>query len=203
MSYRLIVMDPPWGTDRGGGGRGAQEHYQLARAGDEWRIVMMSGAFRPHEDGCLVWCWCTALSRHLVPTLFERLGVRDTGCEMVWCKGEVVLLAEQREPGTVVHRAELVQQVGLGQYVMTGHEYARLGVVGRVPTPVPYRPMSWLLSKRGRHSAKPDEAYAEWLEMARALWPDEDLRAIELFARDARPGWEAWGNEAPAAPVEA
>jgi N6-adenosine-specific RNA methylase IME4 len=29
-----------------------------------------------------------------------------------------------------------------------------------------------------------------------------ELPKIELFARQARPGWEAWGNEAPPDPGE-
>lgn len=39
-----------------------------------------------------------------------------------------------------------------------------------------------------RHSAKPSEFY----DMVRRVSPGPHL---ELFARDARPGWDAWGNE--------
>jgi hypothetical protein len=42
---------------------------------------------------------------------------------------------------------------------------------------------------RGAHSRKPDEAY----EMIEAMYPS--LPKIELFARHARAGWAAWGNE--------
>jgi N6-adenosine-specific RNA methylase IME4 len=42
---------------------------------------------------------------------------------------------------------------------------------------------------RREHSRKPDEAY----EMVEAMYPE--LPKIELFARQARPGWRAWGNE--------
>ena len=40
----------------------------------------------------------------------------------------------------------------------------------------------------GEHSRKPDEAY----ELIERMYPE--LPKIE-FARQARPGWAAWGNE--------
>jgi N6-adenosine-specific RNA methylase IME4 len=42
---------------------------------------------------------------------------------------------------------------------------------------------------RREHSRKPDEAY----ELIERIYPD--LPKIELFARNARPGWQAWGNQ--------
>jgi N6-adenosine-specific RNA methylase IME4 len=41
------------------------------------------------------------------------------------------------------------------------------------------------------HSRKPDELYA----IIERAYPE--LAKIELFARHARPGWMAWGDEAP------
>jgi hypothetical protein len=46
---------------------------------------------------------------------------------------------------------------------------------------------------RREHSRKPDEAYV----IIERMYPN--LPKIELFARHARTGWEAWGNEAPSA----
>jgi hypothetical protein len=52
-------------------------------------------------------------------------------------------------------------------------------------------------AQRGvRHSRKPDEAY----EMIERMYPE--LPKIELFARQARAGWAAWGNEAGEFPQE-
>ena len=186
MTRRLITLDPPWGTDRGGGKitRGANKHYDLVAAGDEWKVVVLSEAFDPDERGCLVWCWYTTLSRRLVPTLFSRLGIRDTGAEMIWVK------VKRSVSGFAIRK-------GLGQYVHMGHEYARLGVIGEVSTPVPYRPPSVILADRGEHSAKPDEAYIEWLKMAQGVWPDEEISALAMFERTARPGYDVWGDEAP------
>ena len=63
-----------------------------------------------------------------------------------------------------------------------------------MPCPLPAnRPASMIRVARREHSRKPDEAY----ELIERMYPD--LPKIELFARQAREGWAAWGNQAPAA----
>jgi len=44
---------------------------------------------------------------------------------------------------------------------------------------------------RGRHSQKPAVLY----ELIERMYPQASK--LELFARTARPGWDAWGKEAP------
>ena len=50
--------------------------------------------------------------------------------------------------------------------------------------------------RRGKHSVKPVEAY-EYIE---AMFPAP--AKLELFARNARPGWVVWGNESESGPSE-
>lgn len=47
-----------------------------------------------------------------------------------------------------------------------------------------------IVAPRAEHSRKPAEQY----DRLAALFGN-DLRCIELFARQTRPGWTAWGNE--------
>ena len=47
-----------------------------------------------------------------------------------------------------------------------------------------------------RHSQKPDEVRDRIVELM------GDLPRIELFAREAAPGWDVWGNEAPTPEVK-
>jgi N6-adenosine-specific RNA methylase IME4 len=54
-------------------------------------------------------------------------------------------------------------------------------------------PPSVITSPRREHSRKPDEAY----DLIERMYPE--LPKLELFARQARPGWDAWGNHAPGA----
>jgi N6-adenosine-specific RNA methylase IME4 len=59
-----------------------------------------------------------------------------------------------------------------------------------MPSPSPAnRPSSVIDAPRREHSRKPDEAY----ELIERMYPE--LPKIELFARQAGPGWAAWGNE--------
>jgi N6-adenosine-specific RNA methylase IME4 len=61
---------------------------------------------------------------------------------------------------------------------------------GDMPSPSPgNRPSSVIHAPRREHSRKPDEAY-ELIETAFSRLPK-----IELFARETRAGWAAWGNE--------
>jgi N6-adenosine-specific RNA methylase IME4/ParB-like chromosome segregation protein Spo0J len=81
-------------------------------------------------------------------------------------------------------------KIGLGYFVRNQHELLLVATRGDMPSPSPAnRPPSVISASRREHSRKPDEAYA----LIERMYPD--LPKIELFARQARPGWAAWGNE--------
>jgi N6-adenosine-specific RNA methylase IME4 len=81
---------------------------------------------------------------------------------------------------------------GLGFFVRGQHELLLIATKGNFPCPLPAnRPSSVIEARRREHSRKPDEVY----EMIELMYPE--LPKIELFARQARAGWAAWGNEAP------
>lgn len=85
-------------------------------------------------------------------------------------------------------------QIGTGYWFRNQHELLLVGTKGKVPAPAQGMQLSSIFAcPRGEHSAKPDAAY----EMIERYFPN--LPKIELNARRARPGWDAWGNEAPAA----
>jgi N6-adenosine-specific RNA methylase IME4 len=86
-------------------------------------------------------------------------------------------------------------KIGVGHWVRNQHELLLIGRRGEFPTPEPAnRPCSVIEAPRREHSRKPDEAY----EMIERMYPE--LAKIELFARGARAGWAAWGNEVETAP---
>jgi len=81
---------------------------------------------------------------------------------------------------------------GLGYWVRNQHELLLIGARGNMRTPAEgTRPPSIIEAPKREHSRKPDEAYG----LIERMYPD--LPKIELFARNARPGWVAWGNQAP------
>jgi N6-adenosine-specific RNA methylase IME4 len=84
-------------------------------------------------------------------------------------------------------------KIGLGYFVRNQHELLIVAARGDMPSPLPAnRPPSIISAQRREHSRKPDEAY----ELIERMYPE--LPKIELFARNAREGWAAWGNQAPA-----
>jgi ParB-like chromosome segregation protein Spo0J len=81
-------------------------------------------------------------------------------------------------------------KIGLGYFVRNQHELLLVATRGDMPSPSPgNRPPSVITAPRREHSRKPDEAY----ELIERMYPE--LPKLELFARQQRPGWAAWGNE--------
>jgi N6-adenosine-specific RNA methylase IME4 len=88
------------------------------------------------------------------------------------------------------------QSIGMGNYVRQQHEHLLIARRGEFPTPAPaLRPCSIIKAPRREHSQKPDETYG----LIERMYPT--LPKIELFARNTRPGWDAWGNEIARAPA--
>jgi N6-adenosine-specific RNA methylase IME4 len=170
VSYATILMDPPW-FERGGGRRGADMHYPLVKTPDLPGVIYGSGVFRPADDAHL-FMWATNSFLSDAIWLMGALGfVYKTN--VAWVK-----INDEGRP-----------QVGLGQYFRGAHELLLLGTRGRgaaVRTDDRSLP-SVILAPRRKHSQKPEEAYA--LVEARSHGP-----RLEMFARQQRPGWTAWGN---------
>jgi N6-adenosine-specific RNA methylase IME4/ParB-like chromosome segregation protein Spo0J len=81
---------------------------------------------------------------------------------------------------------------GLGYWVRNQHETLLIAARGNMRSPSEgTRPPSVITAPRREHSRKPDEGY----ELIERMYPE--FPKIELFARQARASWHAWGNEAP------
>jgi N6-adenosine-specific RNA methylase IME4 len=86
------------------------------------------------------------------------------------------------------------QKIGMGYYFRQQHELLLVATKGKIPPPLPAnRPSSVISSTRGKHSKKPDELYT----IIEQMYPE--LPKLELFARQNRKGWSAWGNQVKAA----
>ena len=84
-------------------------------------------------------------------------------------------------------------RIGTGYWNRNKHEVLLLGIRGSVPAPAMGTQFESVLPFPVReHSRKPDFAH----QIAERYWPS--LPKIEMNARQARPGWDVWGAEAPA-----
>lgn len=216
MTY-LAVMDPPWSSDAGGGGRGADSHYDLSSPADVANVVRSSGLWND-EDTALVWMWATTRALVLgdAHALAKALGIEIVS-GFVWAKvddgSDLVLRAmtgiEGVGPATMaverIHAPLFTPPArpGLGQWQRTEHEHllvCRRGKIG-VPT-TDARCRSVIYAPRGRHSAKPEEAWSVIERTSAGVLGNLDERTlwrghvgVEFFARTRRPGWLAFGNQ--------
>jgi N6-adenosine-specific RNA methylase IME4 len=170
--FPVILADPPWhfeAYNETSGVERAAGNHYPTMALDEICALPVK---RLATDSAALFLWTTAPHLHEAIRVIEAwgFGYRTNIC---WVKN----------------------RFGLGYYVRNQHELLLVATRGDMPAPAPSRrPSSVIMSPKREHSRKPDEAY----ELIERMYPD--LPKIELFARgEARPGWAAWGNQAPGA----
>ncbi|WP_230531128.1 MT-A70 family methyltransferase [Microvirga roseola] len=171
LSYELIVADPPWRfalRSEKGQAKSADTHYGTMQL-DAIKALPVGQLAR---GNCLLWLWATH------PMIGEALDVmRAWGFRFVssgvWVK--------TTKTGKL--------SFGTGYVLRSASEPFLIGSFGEPRTSRRVRTV--LMAERREHSRKPDEAYVA----AEALAIDA-VRRADLFSRQTRPGWDAWGNEA-------
>ncbi len=164
-AFKTVAMDPPW-QEHGGGQikRGADRHYPTMDIASIIYTVQRADVWTIDESAHL-WLWTT---NNFLPdglTVMSALGFRYV-TNLVWCK----------------------DKIGLGQYLRGQHELCLFGVRGDAMVPEVRNVPSVVHAPRGRHSAKPAEAYA-------AIERVSPGPRLEMFAREPRSGWTVWGSE--------
>lgn len=170
LRYKTILADPPWNeTGAGRIKRGADKHYSLMKTAD---IIAYMKEIPLDPSGSHLYLWVT---NNFLPDgleVMKALGFRYV-TNLVWVK----------------------DRFGLGQYFRGQHELLLFGVMGKVPYKESDNPTrsrcvipSVIHAKRRKHSQKPDEQYP--IIEATSYSP-----YLELFARQRREGWDAWGDE--------
>lgn len=117
-------------------------------------------------DDALLFLWVTSERLADAPRVMVQWGFELVSTAFVWVKEG---------------------QPGLGYWTRKGAELCLLGGRGsprRMAADVP----EVVHAPRGRHSEKPAEVYGRIERLV-------DGPYIELFARQTRPGWDAWGND--------
>jgi N6-adenosine-specific RNA methylase IME4 len=81
-------------------------------------------------------------------------------------------------------------KIGLGFYVRGQHELLLIGTKGKMSPPEESRRVSSvLISPSSGHSVKPEAVY----DLIEGMYPESKF--LELFARNKREGWTAWGKQ--------
>ncbi|HEX5307588.1 MAG TPA: MT-A70 family methyltransferase [Solirubrobacteraceae bacterium] len=172
--FRVVVADPPW-RFQNRTGKMAPEHLRLARYPtmtlDEIKGLPVQEVC---DERCHLYLW--------VPNALLPEGLQVMAAWGFTYKTNVVWYKTRKDGGP--------DGRGVGFYFRNVTELVLFGIRGKGNrTLAPGRRQVNLVSERKReHSRKPDGLY----EIVEACSPGPRL---ELFAREQRDGWAAWGNE--------
>ena len=168
--YDIIMADPPWRfatrSPKGITVKGAGGQYSTLSLADICDLPV-TGLAAPN---CLLWLWAT---NPMLPQAFEVMAA--------W--GFTFKTAGHWSKRTVNNR----QAFGTGYILRCAGEPFLIGTRGKVKTSRSVR--SVIEGPVREHSRKPDEAY----DAAEALIPE--ARRLEMFSRQRRIGWDAWGDQ--------
>lgn len=171
--FQTVLADPPW-RFANRTGKVAPEHRRLDRYGT---MDLEAIKALPVND-------VTAKNAHLYLWVPNALLLEGIEVLQAWGFRYVsnIVWAKRRKDGGPDGR-------GVGFYFRNVTEPILFGVKGSMRTLAPARSTVNMLETRKReHSRKPDEQY----DLIESCSPGPFL---EMFARYARPGWSAWGNE--------
>lgn len=168
--FNVILADPPWQYDFAETDNRAIENQYPTMDVVEIADLRDSGGVSIHSviaPDAVLFLWATS------PKLREALVVMDGWgfdyvTQAVWVK----------------------DRIGMGYWFRQQHETILIGRRGNVSPPEQaVRRSSVIDARRGDHSAKPDAAYT----LIEEMFPDASR--LEVFAREARPGWAVFGNQ--------
>lgn len=169
-SWDFIMADPPWSFDNySAAGEAKNAKAQYACMDLAWIKALPVGQLAARD--CILWLWVTN------PMLREGIATLEAWGFQFKTAGHWV----KRTSGGKL-------AFGTGYILRCAGEPFLIGTLGNPQTSRSVR--SVVEGPVREHSRKPDEAYAE----AERLMPSA-VRRADLFSRQDRPGWTAWGNE--------
>lgn len=174
--YSIILADPPWqyrNQSKTLNGV-AKNHYSTMTLEELKQLPVQALA----EDDAALLLWATFPTLTDAMAVMESWGFKYKTAPFVWAKR-----TKNNKP-----------EFGPGFWTRAGAEVCLLGLRGKAK----YKTMASgnrsirqvIESIRREHSRKPEESY----ERIELLFKPH-LKRIELFSREPRPGWAAWGDE--------
>ncbi len=170
--YAVLYADPPWTFatySAKGRGRCPDAHYEVMSIDGLKALPVADWA----AADCALLMWATS---PLLPRAFEVMaawGFTYKSVAFTWAK------QNKRSPSFFV---------GLGYWTRANCEYCLLGTRG-APKRRARDVRQLIVAPRREHSRKPDETYERIERLLGGPY-------LELFARESRPGWDAWGLQA-------
>ncbi len=183
MKYKVVLADPPW------------EHYgdpfKHAAAGKHYGLmtqqeISLLPVRELMDSPAALFLWSTGPRLDLAIQTIRDWGLHYRGVLYVWVKTN--------------QQGKIIEGQGIPPtFTKPTTEFLLSCTTNKAGRPFPiqtFRQAQVILSPRGRHSEKP----AVFYELIEELCGP--VSRIELFARNIREGWDAWGNESPRNDIE-
>lgn len=195
--FGCIVADPPW-QESGGGKikRGADRHYPLMHTSEIAALPVQEIVLS--NSHLYLWITNNFLARGAHIEVARAWGFRPVTV-LTWKKSGRIGLGQYFR-GTTEHVVFCVRGAPPYKTAINGKRAQGVTDFGTIDPKEPITATEiieshgwwWEEERPGPHSRKPKKIH-EWAELV------SHGPYLEMFARTARPGWEAWGNEAPEA----
>lgn len=168
----VIVADPEWKDTVWSEETGMDRHASNHYPTSDAAVIASRDVASISAKDCVLWMWTTNQHLRIAMGVMEAWGFEY---KSNYCWGK--------------------DKISTGRWNRSKHELLLIGTRGNVPCPTPGTQWdSLIIAPRGKHSEKPEC----FLEMIEQYFPN--IPKIELNRRGpARPGWDAWGNEAGSA----
>lgn len=170
LGWGTVLADPPWQFGNQGTRASTDNHYPSMTTAE----IALLPVDEVAAESAHLYLWTT--DAHLVGgdalVVAKAWGFRPV-MPLVWVK--------VNESGNL--------QMGLGNYYRHCLEICLFCVRGKAPV-LAHDELQLFWAPREEHSRKPEVLYEKIEKMSRGPF-------LEMFARRARSGWTAWGNEAP------
>ena len=186
--YKAIIIDPPWRYDSPAALVGTMKingepsiNVNVEKQYSTLSVAQIKELRIPAASECILFLWVTNpfLCDGSGPSIVKHWGFTPKTV-LTWAK---------------VQRDDESPSMRVGHWFRSASEHVIVAVRGAVPRPKDYPALpTWFPHRRLPHSVKPDTIH-EYAEKAAPNGP-----WLEMFARRSRPGWDAWGDQAPLNP---
>ena len=167
--FTVIYADPPWRYEQKNVHGSAEHHYPTMSIEEICSLPVKNLAAKD----CVLFLWATFPQLPEAFKVIEAWGFSYRSVAFVWVKR---------------NKRSYSWFYGLGYWTRGNGEICLLAVKGH-PKRKSASVHQLIVSPIEQHSKKPDEARKKIVELM------GDVPRLELFAREAKPGWAVWGNE--------
>lgn len=186
MKYAAILMDPPWafrtfGGDNSTPHRSPNDHYQTMPQ-DAIAALPVPDFAAPD---CALFMWVVSSHIDAGIDLMNRWGFQLKSLGFVWVKSKIG--AAEQGAFFLDEAYDDNHPLSMGYWTRQQTELCLIATKGK-PRVKDHGVRQLIIAPRREHSRKPDAQYERIERLV-------DGPYLEMFARQRRAGWDAWGNE--------